>query len=196
MEPRSIEALKGNTVSSMQAGWGTTIFVQHWNCPQDQNGEMCSGRGRCYSQNSCSCTGGSVGPNCEFFVCFELRSDNPTVCSSHGNCTSADTCNCNQGWYGENCGITSCFGYNSTDNLACSSQGECVGKDQCICPYPWIGQECGFTLIPLYVIPAVLVVACGLLVVLTMGICLFYYVMNSNRAVIEIEKLKEKIRKS
>jgi hypothetical protein len=178
----------------MAIGLGNSFFIQYWECPRDRNNQFCSGRGECIAQDTCDCTPGTIGPSCEYFICFQRPSNDPMVCSSHGNCTNVDTCDCRLGWFGEKCHLTTCYGYDSNDTLACSTHGDCVGPDRCECPYPWIGRDCVYTLVPLFVIPAIFIIASAFLVILTLIATLTYYVMNSNHAMIEIEKLKEKIR--
>jgi hypothetical protein len=118
------------------------------------NSTVCSGRGVCSNVDTCSCNTGSIGRQCEHFVCQYRSGDSSNVCSNHGQCVGFNNCSCSEGYTGNDCQNPLCFGISSLSTSVCSnSSGSCVGKDQCECiSGKYIGEKCQFPIC--YGIPA------------------------------------------
>jgi hypothetical protein len=77
---------------------------------------VCSGKGVCSAQDTCSCDFGTYGSQCQNYpaMCFGAAADasNSVVpCSNEGYCKTTDTCSCYKGHDGYNCGFaTTCNG--------------------------------------------------------------------------------------
>jgi hypothetical protein len=94
----------------------------------------------CSDQNdTCDCTIGWTGSNCEIPTCQNKLSTDSSVCNyQNGTCTSPDNCECNDGWQGDECEIVDC------DNL-CNNHQTCVFNGievLCICEDGWSGATC------------------------------------------------------
>jgi alpha-tubulin suppressor-like RCC1 family protein len=64
---------------------------------------VCSGRGTCTAQDTCSCRPGFIEIDCSVAICYDYNSTNLLVCSGNGFCMSNNTCVCRQGYYGPTC---------------------------------------------------------------------------------------------
>ncbi|KAG2393873.1 hypothetical protein C9374_003637 [Naegleria lovaniensis] len=111
----------------------------------------CSGRGRCDSPNSCSCSLSTFsGETCQYPICFGVPQNYTSVCSGNGRCAFHDYCVCNDGYSGTNCEIARCFGLYATNDSVCSSHGDCVANDICKCFYNYTGEQCSFEIVQGY----------------------------------------------
>jgi alpha-tubulin suppressor-like RCC1 family protein len=90
------------------------------------NSEICSGRGICIANNTCSCPEEYMGNECQLNNCFGKNSSNPTVCSGNGNCSQPNVCTCSVGYDGKECETKTTntkyyraytFGYNNRGQL-------------------------------------------------------------------------------
>ncbi|EFC44730.1 protein kinase [Naegleria gruberi] len=102
---------------------------------------VCSGHGKCVSNDVCKCNDGYSGLNCEKFTCFGLNNTDPKVCSGNGTCVDIDYCSCTSGYQPECKGYV-CFGYPMDNFKVCSSHGKCIGNDKCECDPTYNGTKC------------------------------------------------------
>ncbi|KAL9646192.1 hypothetical protein ABK040_008065 [Willaertia magna] len=119
---------------------------------------VCSGKGKCISENRCECFDnfdgdecekckkGFEGPNCTEvlpIMCFNIFANESIVCSGHGDCISENKCNCIEDEYtGIQCEIPYCFGLKSTDNNVCNKYGKCIDFNDCKCNEEHTGSNC------------------------------------------------------
>ena len=94
---------------------------------------VCSGNGKCIGMNSCSCSKGYTGDNCQYPICFSKPSNDATVCNGKGKCTTPDTCSdCKDGMTGQTCSEFTC-NRKSESKGGCSFRGKCAAVDTCTC---------------------------------------------------------------
>jgi hypothetical protein len=96
---------------------------------------VCSSHGNCTAPNTCTCTSGYIGFNCETLTCFGVAQGNASVCSGHGMCIGVDTCNCTIGYNGSKCELPIC---------ACLNGGICVAPNTCNCTSGYYGSICQY----------------------------------------------------
>mmetsp|Transcript_13357 Transcript_13357/g.20137 ORF Transcript_13357/g.20137 Transcript_13357/m.20137 type:complete len:4168 (+) Transcript_13357:169-12672(+) len=59
---------------------------------------VCSGHGKCVSENACECEENYYGSRCNLPICHGIKTQFPSVCSGHGKCVKNDTCECEEGF--------------------------------------------------------------------------------------------------
>ena len=79
----------------------------------------CFNNGTCVAPNTCKCSQGWVGSNCNTPTC-------KLPCKNGGNCTGVNECTCEKGWSGEDCSTPLCA-------QECQNRGVCVAPDVCQC---------------------------------------------------------------
>lgn len=102
--------------------------------------------GTCTNSDTCVCHEGYGGNNCQYPICWNILSNDPTVCSGHGTCTSPDICVCSGESTGAMCETYGlyCSGKLFNDTTVCSGHGTCVKDDYCLCNKWWYGRDCEF----------------------------------------------------
>lgn len=90
-------------------------------------GSVCSAKGDCTAENTCTCSSGYTGSTCNLKVCYTIPENQPNVCSGHGSCTEPNSCSCNTGYDGSECQYPMCFGLASSNAKVCSGNGTCIG---------------------------------------------------------------------
>jgi tRNA A-37 threonylcarbamoyl transferase component Bud32 len=70
------------------------------------NSSVCSRKGKCISPNTCQCSYGYSGINCEIPQCFGYNANDKRVCSGHGKCVDFNDCECVNRFIGEKCGFS------------------------------------------------------------------------------------------
>ncbi|EFC42550.1 predicted protein [Naegleria gruberi] len=102
----------------------------------------CSGNGLCSDVNTCSCTSGWFGIECEKPICFGLNGSDACNGPFKGNCSSFNNCTCSNEYTGKECGTPICFGL--IDNNACggSLNGSCLSPNNCSCVNNHYGNDC------------------------------------------------------
>ncbi|EFC50603.1 basal body protein [Naegleria gruberi] len=109
---------------------------------------VCSGKGLCMDENSCSCRTGFSGLNCQFNLCFGIDGNSSSVCNGNGDCVGVNNCKCKTGFTGSSCNIPICNGKQESEG-GCSFQGTCTSSG-CYCKNNFAGSSCssckeGFT---------------------------------------------------
>jgi hypothetical protein len=107
---------------------------------------VCSGRGKCVSQDKCACQKGYAGPQCEFIDCFGVLSNETNVCSGHGTCYAPNKCSCFNGYLLSICQMHTCFSDWANSTNVCSGRGKCSSVDKCDCFSGYSGVKCEFFL--------------------------------------------------
>ncbi|KAG2372789.1 hypothetical protein C9374_013153 [Naegleria lovaniensis] len=108
---------------------------------------VCSGRGQCLDEDTCTCTQPSLygGPYCELPKCNNKLSNETGVCNARGTCSSPNTCTCTEPakFGGNDCEFPKCFGILQTmASTVCSGHGSCDSPDVCRCNAKWTGPAC------------------------------------------------------
>ncbi|KAG2377997.1 hypothetical protein C9374_008619 [Naegleria lovaniensis] len=110
---------------------------------------VCSGNGKCITQDYCQCKPGYFGRYCEEWTCFGSLKSSSSVCSSQGTCLGLDQCNCTNGYTGNKCENApfvpspyTCYGDTGSSSSVCSGHGNCVGNDNCSCHAGYTGLKC------------------------------------------------------
>lgn len=85
----------------------------------DQVIRGCYNNGTCIAPNTCKCSTGWGGSNCNIPQCN-------ITCNHNGNCTGPNQCTCEKGWKGYDCTIPMCA-------QECQNGGACVAPDVCKC---------------------------------------------------------------
>ncbi|EFC36341.1 predicted protein [Naegleria gruberi] len=103
---------------------------------------VCSGNGKCLSDDHCQCNSGYSGNYCEIIPpnCFGKLVGQSGVCSDHGTCVSSDNCVCELGYYFEDCSSNvppTCNSIPANDPSVCYGHGRCVNWDTCVCDSPY-----------------------------------------------------------
>ncbi len=66
---------------------------------------VCSMRGTCVDEDTCSCLPNYYGSDCSIKSCFGINSTDTTVCSGNGACLAYNTCSCRLGYSGSDCSV-------------------------------------------------------------------------------------------
>lgn len=113
---------------------------------------VCSNHGTCINPDSCSCTTGWIGDECQYYTCNGIAYNSGSVCNNgRGTCSAVDTCNCVTGWRNgpsNNCEIKTCNSLDHDDPDVCSGHGACnpneidSENDKCICSTGYEGTLC------------------------------------------------------
>lgn len=103
---------------------------------------VCGGNGVCTAQDSCLCSAGYSGSECENYFCGGIIHNSPTVCSSQGVCVSPNTCMCNADYSGSQCENYFCNNIAHTSPSVCNSQGTCTSHNICSCNSGYTGDFC------------------------------------------------------
>ncbi|EFC43684.1 predicted protein, partial [Naegleria gruberi] len=103
---------------------------------------VCSGKGKCSSQDNCDCSKGYTGSKCELPICYDKDSSHSLVCSGRGQCVGVNTCKCNNGFTGPECQLSTCNGKLESEG-GCSFRGSCSDSHTCTCSGNFAGSSCG-----------------------------------------------------
>ncbi|EFC35246.1 predicted protein, partial [Naegleria gruberi] len=106
--------------------------------------------GNCSLPNTCSCSNGYTGTECQITACFGKSSASSNVCSGKGACLSSNNCTCNAGYFDSECQSYLCAGVKNTVGnalfgLGCGN-GTCVGPNLCSCNLGYVGSNCQYTI--------------------------------------------------
>ncbi|KAL0489840.1 tenascin-X [Acrasis kona] len=106
---------------------------------------ICSGNGKCQSNNNCVCNNGYMGPNCASYMCGGIYNYNNSVCNGRGSCVASDNCICSSGYYGANCEYYFCNNVLMNSSSVCGGQGTCSAPNTCVCNSSYCGSNCQLT---------------------------------------------------
>jgi hypothetical protein len=115
-----------------------TVTIEQNDCYSYEYNDtnVCGGHGECVGQDTCNCTTGFSGDQCNTTTtCFGINYNNNTVCSEHGTCTDTDTCSCETDYYGTNCSV------HCNVATSCSNHGTC-SENVCTCTEGYYGDKC------------------------------------------------------
>lgn len=117
-------------------------------CPTNEAGEVCSGKGTCGARGKCECNTGFLGVLCDQ-ACPGAESD-AEECNGHGKCVAgednAPICECENTHKGSGCGAACPV----TGGIICGGNGECSydelsSQSQCKCNEGFMGTGCQFS---------------------------------------------------
>eukprot|EP01080_Neovahlkampfia_damariscottae_P001580 gene1580-12705_t len=117
----------------------------------DTDPNVCSGNGKCISNDQCLCNEGYGDLNCnKTLVCNGISIKNATsLCYGNGKCNIKNECECFEGFKGPQCDqLTTCYGfssnetYSSNETSVCSGNGKCIKDNVCKCDRGYYGTKC------------------------------------------------------
>ncbi len=100
----------GSNIVSMSFGSASTVLLLNGTfCYGILASEtiVCSGKGVCSANDTCTCNSGYLGTKCQITQCFGILSNvTASVCSGKGTCVAYNSCYCNLGYTGVTCNTT------------------------------------------------------------------------------------------
>lgn len=124
----SLHSEKNMSFAQISAGGG--IFgITAADCPHDEFGTLCSGRGECMPDGECKCQPEYRGRFCEKLCPLGTAADGPDldglVCAGHGRCSlggdGQTRCSCEEYWFGNRCS----FQCPNVGGVYCNGRGTC-----------------------------------------------------------------------
>ncbi|EFC38198.1 predicted protein [Naegleria gruberi] len=135
----------------------TSSVMQNSTCYGTNSTLVCSGNGKCLTNQQCSCDYGYAGDVCELNTCFGIPSSD-RVCNGRGVCSNINTCECfsriGVKIMGDECETLLCRGvyngvgyfFSDIDSRVCSNHGKCFidlnNSSGCFCDYGYYGDSC------------------------------------------------------
>jgi alpha-tubulin suppressor-like RCC1 family protein len=100
----------GSNILALSTGGSSTMIILNGTfCYGILSTEpiVCSGKGICSANDTCSCNEGYLGNKCQVTQCFGVLSNaTASVCSGKGSCIAYNSCYCNPTYIGTLCNIT------------------------------------------------------------------------------------------
>ena len=138
----SLHSQKNISFAQISAGGGL-FGITSADCPHDDFGTLCSGRGECMPSGECKCQPEYRGRYCEKTCPLGTAEDGEEmaglVCAGHGRCSldraGATQCSCDEYWFGTRCS----FQCPNVNGVYCSGRGTCKYEPEineepyCVC---------------------------------------------------------------